>query len=104
MAVSTLVVGPAIAESVARFFADTGNVSEVERLRELGVPVEKSIPEVEQEIRVIEESAPEVIDKVSLDPEGESDEEISQERESLEEDTSIMAVTPPYRYAQDFDL
>ena len=30
-------VGPAIAESVARFFADAGNVSEVERLRELGV-------------------------------------------------------------------
>ena len=30
-------VGPAIAESVARFFADPGNVAEVARLRELGL-------------------------------------------------------------------
>ena len=30
-------VGPAIAESVARFFADPSNVAEVERLRELGL-------------------------------------------------------------------
>ena len=37
-------VGPTIAESVERFFADPGNRAEVERLRELGVRWPKSTP------------------------------------------------------------
>jgi len=37
-------VGPTIAESVARFFADPRNLAEVERFRELGVRWEKVAP------------------------------------------------------------
>jgi DNA ligase (NAD+) len=37
-------VGPTIAESVARFFADPRNRAEIERLRELGVRWEKAEP------------------------------------------------------------
>ena len=68
-------------------------------LRSLGVPVEEPITEHELDTK---ETATE--DEPDTTHEIESPVEPDSEAEAEEETTPIAAVTPPYRYAQDFDL
>lgn len=68
-------------------------------LRSLGVPVEEPVKENEVETK---EKPP--VDEPVTTQEIDSAVEPDLETESEEETTPIAAVTPPYRYAQDFDL